>query len=193
MHGTRGDRADEDCRDDRQQRRHRSDQRLGDCKADRPGECVHVRRGAGDEIAGTGALDGREWQRQDSPHEVLAQACEHLFGEHEGRAACEPGQDRLREHEDGEQRDHAVDVRRGRAVRDRLDKLAEQPRAGQPRHCGERMETEHGAERTPVPAEERRRVEANLRPVRDRKLFAHAASLAFGSVARDCVTRLRRA
>ena len=172
----RGDRADEDRRDDRQHRRHRRDQRLGDREAHRPRERVDVRSRARDEIAGAGALDGRERQREDAAHEVLAQAREHLLGEDEGRAAREPRQDRLREHEAGQQRDDAVDVGRGRAVLDRLDELAEQARAGQPGDRGEPVQPEHDEEGAPVLPEERCRMGADLRPVGDREPLAHAAS-----------------
>ena len=75
------------------------DQRLGDGEADRARERVDVGRRARDEVAGAGALDGRERQREHAPHEVLAQLGEHLLREHERRAPREPGEDRLRDQE----------------------------------------------------------------------------------------------
>ena len=86
----RGERVHDHGGDHGERRRDRGDQRLGDGEADRPRERVDVGRRARDEVAGAGALDGRERQREHAPHEVLAQLGEDLLGEHERRPPREP-------------------------------------------------------------------------------------------------------
>ena len=98
----RRDRADPDGCGDGQHRRHRSDQRLGNGEADRPRERVDVRGRARDQVAGAGALDGRERQGQHAQHEVLAELGEHLLGEDERRAPGEERENRLGDEEAGE-------------------------------------------------------------------------------------------
>ena len=52
---------------------------------------VDVPGGAGDQVAGAGALDRRQRQRDDPLHELLAQLGEHLLAEDEGLPARGPG------------------------------------------------------------------------------------------------------
>ena len=100
----RGEGAHPDRGRDREHRRDRRDQRLGHGEADRAGERVDVGGRPGDEVTRPCALDGRERQPEHAAHEVLAQLGEHLLGQHERGPAREPGQDRLDDEEDREQR-----------------------------------------------------------------------------------------
>ena len=155
----------------------------GNREAHRACERVDVRGRARDEIARARPLDDGERQREHLAHEVLAQVGEHLLREHERRAPREPGEHRLRDHRDDEHGDDAVDVRGRRALVHRLDEVAEQERPDEPGQRGERVQAEDDGERAPVAAQQHGRIPADSALPRS-AAARHAASLAFGSVAR---------
>ena len=152
------------------------DQRLRDGEADGARERVDVGGRARDEVAGPGALDGRERQREHAAHEVLAQLGEDLLREHERGPAREPGEDRLDDEEDREQADDLVHVRRRRAVLHGLDERAEERRSGEAGSRGGRVQADHAEQRPPVAAPEPTRLRAQLVAGRDREQLVHRSS-----------------
>ena len=85
--------------------------RLRHGEADRARQRVDVGGRPRDQVAGAGALDRRERQREHAAHEVLAQLGEHLLGEHERGAPREQGQRSSARRGRREHEDDLVDVR----------------------------------------------------------------------------------
>jgi hypothetical protein len=67
-------------------------------------------------------------------------------------------------------------VRGRRAVRDVVDEAADQPRADEPGHRGERVQQDHDGEGLAVAAEQAARVDAQLRPDGDGQPLVHRSS-----------------
>ena len=174
--GERRGRTHPDGGHDRQHDRHGGDQSLRDGEADGALHRGHIGGRARDEIAGAGAFDGRERQREHAVHELLAQLGEHLLGEHERRAAREPRQHRLREQERGEHEHRLVDVRARGAFVDGLDEAAEQRRAGEARGSGGAVERDDQRERAAVSSGEDAGLVAQLAAAGDREELAHSSS-----------------
>ena len=172
----RGGRAHPDGGDDGEDRRDGRDQRLRDGEADGALHRGDVGGRARDEVAGAGALDGRQRQREHAVHEVLAQLREHLLGEHERGAAREQRQRRLREQEGGEDEHDLVDVGTRRPFLDGLDETAEQGRPGEARGSSGAVERDDECETAAVAPGEDPRLGAQLDAAGDGEELAHSSS-----------------
>ena len=117
--------AGEEGGDDGDRRRDGADEDRRDAEADDVREGLDVVRRARDEVAGAGALDGRQGQLDDPTHELLAQLGEDRLAHDERGPAGEPRDDRL--HDDGTrdpQREPVDDVERP-PVADLVDEQAD--------------------------------------------------------------------
>ena len=106
---------------------------------------------ARDEVAGTGALDRRQRQRDDAVHELLAQLGEEVLAHPERRPAREPRQHRLGDDRDGEADGEAVDRRDVALLGHRVDEQADDPRGGQRGRRGERVQADDEDQLAAVP------------------------------------------
>ena len=172
----RGEGADDQHRDEGEGRLDDGDQPLGHGEAHGARERLDVVGRAAEQVAGAGALDLDEGERQHAREESLSQLGEDLLAERvaaPARQVGEPGEGERRPDEDRDVERHA---RAGEPVGGGLvDDAPDDPRRHEPGDRRETVEGEHDAELAPVVRDQRARGDANLVARGDGEL-AHSPS-----------------
>ena len=146
--------AGEEGRDDGDRRRDGPDEDRRDAEPDDVRERLDVVRRARDEVAGAGALDGRQRQLDDALHELLAQLGEDRLAHDERGPAREPRDDGLHDDRTGDPEREAVDDGERAAVADLVDEQADDARRDEGGHGGDRVQRDDDEDAAAVASEQ---------------------------------------